>query len=109
MTIPRNICPSFASFPIDDLYIPLTTSGGQRGAVLLEEALKDSRLVIAGRLILFLFRSLHSEPRPAGSGLLCLPSGLRGFKIHSHTTLQRGRDIHQRVQRETKLGREADG
>ena len=71
-------------FPIDDLYIPLTTSGGERGAVLLEEALKDSRLVIAGDpgagKTTFLRRIAYEMCRDDGKATLALPS--RGFPIY---------------------------
>ncbi len=35
-------------FPIDDLYIPLTTAGGERGTILLDQALVHPHLVIEG-------------------------------------------------------------
>lgn len=37
-------------FPIDELYIPLTTAASERRAVRLEEALQNRRLVIVGDL-----------------------------------------------------------
>ena len=71
-------------FPIDDLYIPLTTSGGERGAVPLEEALNSFRLVIEGDpgagKTTFLRRIAYEMCRDDGKSTLAMPS--LGFPVY---------------------------
>ena len=66
-------------FAIDDLYIPLTTPGGERSSVRLEEVLGHSRLLIEGDpgagKTTFLRRIAYEMCRDDGEPSLALPSG----------------------------------